>query len=299
MPSRSPRPYERSIEDVVAIVRRAKEHDGAVILVGAGCSKTAGIPLAPEFCSIIKDRFPREYERASQRKKVGYQDLMAQIAPGECRDLLAEFIDKAKLNWAHIALAELIKQGYFARVLTPNFDPLVVQACALLNVFPAVYDLAASQVFKAGFVPTPAVFYLHGQRSGFRLLNTEHECAEHAEQLRPVFDEAGARRALDRGRLQRRERSRCSSVSSPKDSSTTACIGSATESASLPGTCPRNFSGRQDAFWVPGFDADQFLTQLAGHLGCFPPDLGAATVYLSCASGFDLIGTHASARRGG
>jgi hypothetical protein len=107
--------FERSMDDVVDVVRRAKEQDGAVILLGAGCSKTAGIPLASDFRAIIEKRFPLDYARAARRKETGYQQLMAEISAGERRDLLAEYIDKAKLNWAHIALAELIKGGFIAR----------------------------------------------------------------------------------------------------------------------------------------------------------------------------------------
>jgi tetratricopeptide (TPR) repeat protein len=291
VPAEFPRPYERKIEDVVDALRRAQEQEGAVILLGAGCSKTAGIPLAPEFCSIIKERYPRDYERAEQRKKVGYQDLMAEISAGERRDLLAEHIDNAKLNWAHIALAELIKQGYIARVLTPNFDPLVVQACALLNVFPAIYDLAASQTFKAEFVTTPAVIYLHGQRSGFRLLNTERECEEHAMQLRPVFDEAGARRpwivlgysgendpVFDHLLAERHFDYRLHWIG----------YGDAPPSPHLR---KKLFVDGKQAFWVPRFDADQFLTQLAARLGCFPPDL-VRRPFSHLRSSFDLIGTY-------
>ena len=156
--------FERKIDDVVDVLRSAKARKGAVILLGAGCSKTAGIPLADDFCTIIKERYPLDYNRAKRLGKTSYQHLMAEISAGERRDPLAEYIDNAKLNWAHIALATLIKEGYIARVLTPNFDPLVVQACALLNEFPAIYDFAASQTFKPDFVPTPAVYYLHGQR---------------------------------------------------------------------------------------------------------------------------------------
>jgi NAD-dependent SIR2 family protein deacetylase len=50
--------FERSMGDLVDVVRRAKEQDGAVILLGAGCSKTAGIPLAGDFRAIIEERSP-------------------------------------------------------------------------------------------------------------------------------------------------------------------------------------------------------------------------------------------------
>jgi hypothetical protein len=74
---------------------------------------------------------------------------MAELAPDECKELIAEYIDKASINWAHMAIAQLVKEGYVKRILTTNFDPLVVKACATVGVFPAVYDLAASPHFNA------------------------------------------------------------------------------------------------------------------------------------------------------
>ena len=73
-----------------------------------------------------------------------YPDCMAALERGVRRDLIGAYIDKAKINWAHIALAQLIDGGYVDRVLTTNFDPLISRACALVNSFPAVYDFAAS-----------------------------------------------------------------------------------------------------------------------------------------------------------
>lgn len=41
----------------------------------------------------------------------------------------AKGIKKAKkLNFAHIAIAELLKQGYLSRILTINFDPQFMPA---------------------------------------------------------------------------------------------------------------------------------------------------------------------------
>lgn len=116
---------------------------------------------------------------------------MAKLAPGQRRDLIGKYIDEAKINWAHIGIAQLMKQGYVDRVLTTNFDPLVARACALVGLFPAVYDFASSQVFKAADTLEQAVFYLHGQRSGFRLLNTKKEMGSLSKALKPLFRDPG------------------------------------------------------------------------------------------------------------
>jgi hypothetical protein len=97
---------------------------------------------------------------------------MAQLAPAERKALIAQYVDSAKINWAHIGIAALIKHGFIDRVLTTNFDPLVVRACAMIGEFPAVYDFAASQRFQPADVADKAIFHLHGQRTGFVLLIT-------------------------------------------------------------------------------------------------------------------------------
>jgi len=87
-----------------------------------------------------------------------------------------------------------MKVGYVDRVLTTNFDPLIMRACSLVNLYPAIYDLAVSQHFERDKVPDQAIFHLHGQRTGFILLNSENVLSAHAEKLQPVFEDAGVGR---------------------------------------------------------------------------------------------------------
>ena len=159
-----------------------------MLLVGAGCSVSAGIPAAGGVVAEVQRDHPRAYTQAEERS---YPQVMAQLSPAERRDLLARFIDDASVNWAHVCVAQLMKEGYVDRILTTNFDPLIIRACAMLGLFPAVYDFAASQRFSTADIPDQAAVFLHGQRSGFVLLNTAEEVKQHAELLRPVFDEAG------------------------------------------------------------------------------------------------------------
>jgi NAD-dependent SIR2 family protein deacetylase len=53
---------------------------------------------------------------------------MAELSVGQQRDLIIEQVAKAKINWAHMAIAQLIRNGYVDRILTTNFDPLVLRA---------------------------------------------------------------------------------------------------------------------------------------------------------------------------
>ena len=48
---------------------------------------------------------------------------------------------------------------------------------------------------KPEHIPHKAVFHLHGQRTGFILLNTEQEVIEHSQRLGALFKTAGEGKA--------------------------------------------------------------------------------------------------------
>ena len=196
---------------------------------------------------------------------------MAELAPGIQRDLIARKVDTAKINWGHVAIAQLMASGFIDRVLTTNFDPLVVRACALSDIHPAVYDFAASQLLKPEQVPEMAVFHLHGQRTGFVLMNTEADCAANAKRLGPLFQDAG------RGPIW-------------------VVVGYSGENdpvfdhlADVPSfdyglfwvgyldgepavhVRERLLAANKGAYFVRGFDANSFFVELARRLECFPP----------------------------
>jgi hypothetical protein len=55
----------RGIDDVVEAVRNAKRHKkSCALLIGAGCSVSAGIPLASGFIEVIKKDWLNAFERA-------------------------------------------------------------------------------------------------------------------------------------------------------------------------------------------------------------------------------------------
>ena len=124
---------EHNMDDVVETLIRAKERGRkCTLLIGAGCSVTAGIPTAKGFVEIIEKDYTRAFKRARTKT---YAHCMAELSLGERRDFIAGYVDKARINWAHIAIAQLMKAGFVDRVLTTNFDLLVVRACALLGRF--------------------------------------------------------------------------------------------------------------------------------------------------------------------
>jgi len=263
---------EYTIDHVVETLKNLRGGNRrACLLVGAGCSVSAGIPTAGGFVNEIKKQYEYKYGLAPKKT---YPYCMRELHRDEQRALIAGFVDKAKINWAHICMAILIQQEYVDRVLTTNFDPLVVRGCSLLNIHPAVYDCASSALFRPADIEGASVFHLHGQRSGFIMLNTEDQLVPHTKQLAPVFEDAGRRR-------------------------TWIVVGYSGESDPVfdllaevdqfggglywvgygDDDPPVHVRGRllqnenRGAYFVRGYDADKFFIELTLRLGCFPPDL--------------------------
>ena len=98
---------ERTLDDIVDTLRAGKQYGRPCsLLIGAGCSVTAGIPTAAGFVELIKEHHPRAYERAAGKT---YPHCMAALDTGVRRDLIVAKIREAKINWAHIAIAQLVK----------------------------------------------------------------------------------------------------------------------------------------------------------------------------------------------
>ena len=228
----------------------------------------AGIPTAAGFVEIIREDYSREYDRANPKT---YAKCMAELLPSEQRDLIAGKVDGAKINWAHICVALLMKAGYVDRVLTTNFDLLVSRACALLYEFPAIYDFAASQLYKRADIPKRAVIYLHGQRTGFVLMNTDEDLEHHSTLLAPVFEDAGSGRLwIVVG---------YSGESDPVFNHLAGVDGfdnglfwiGYEDNDPSPDVRRRLLDADKSAFFTRGFDADRFFIELTQKLGIFPP----------------------------
>ncbi|HEX8654445.1 MAG TPA: SIR2 family protein [Allosphingosinicella sp.] len=168
------------------------------LLVGAGVSKTAGIGLASDFVARIKRDYRKNYDATCAETgtlEPGYAQCMAALPPATQVQLVRDDIKNSKINWAHIGIARLERDEVADTILTPNFDPLVSRACALFHRFPAIYDLAglrddrADHIdFDRSFVEGSAIFHLHGQHTGFVLLNTAEKLLVQAKRIRPVLD---------------------------------------------------------------------------------------------------------------
>jgi len=264
----------RSVPAISQTLQNAKSRKrGCVLLIGAGCSVKAGIPAASGFVEIIKNRYSEAYQRAPAKT---YPKCMGELLLSERRDLIGEYVDKARINWAHLCIARLMQEGYVDRVLTTNFDLLVVRACAMLGVFPATYDFATSQLLKKADIPDQAVFYLHGQRTGFVLMNTDEDMKKHSDLLGPVFEDAGSGRVwIVVGYSGENDPVFAHLARMPRFDNGLFWIGYGDQEPANHVREQLLIQNDKDAFFTKGFDADSFFVSLTRALDIFPPDVVA------------------------
>lgn len=174
-----------NVKDIAKTIRDSKKQGKPlVIFTGAGCSKSAGMPLASELIAEINKKYKGNIKGLSDTEKSDYGACMRKLTPHEQKTLIEKYISKAKINWAHIALASLLKNGYLGKVLTFNFDNILNRACSLDNFYPPTYDLKvlAEEYFNS--IPNQSIVHLHGQWSGFQLANSDIDTAKQADKLK-------------------------------------------------------------------------------------------------------------------
>jgi Tfp pilus assembly protein PilF/NAD-dependent SIR2 family protein deacetylase len=264
---------KKSVGHIIDLLKEARDEPnmGCSLLIGAGCSVTAGIKPGQGFVEIIKKKFPNHYNDALEPKN--YPRCMAELSKANQRKLVKDQIKDAKINWAHICIALLLKENYADRILTTNFDPLISRACALLGEFPAVYDFAASQTFKPEYVPEKAIFHLHGQHTGFDMLHDDKETNKFSRSLKPVFKDASQGRLW----IVVGYSGECDPVFNDHLSKVKEfeCglywVG---YKDNLPGHVKDKLLNKsKNAFHIPGHDADSFFIELTRGLKIFPPEL--------------------------
>jgi hypothetical protein len=259
------------LDDVVETLKIAKNHNTkCCILIGVGCSVSADIPDADGFVKIIQENYPVAYKRATEKT---YFKCMEQLSPADRHNLITDKIKQSKLNWGHIALAQLMKAGYVDRVLTTNFDSLLLRACALIGgIQPAVYDIPSSKEFNASMVSTPAIFHLHGQSSGFILINTPEEYDSQSALIGPVIQDVLRDHVwIVIGYSGENDPTFDLLAQNPVFDNRLYWIGfednepskKLRENLLLPA---------KETHFVKGYDFDSFFGKLAGKLDCFPPD---------------------------
>ncbi|MBO3759539.1 hypothetical protein [Ciceribacter sp. L1K22] len=265
--------YKADIQELVSTIRRSpKKFD---FLTGAGLSKSAGIPLASELVRQIASDYPERIDRLPKGQRTDYGACMNELSIDERHDFLDEYLKKSRINWAHIALACMMKEKHVRRVLTFNFDNVLARACGLLGLYPATYDFGIAPAEEVDFLSDPCIVHLHGQGVGPVMMNSTRETANHADKLKPL-------------------------ITNVYNNANLLVIGYSGEADQVFPILKECYHGRRHIYWVGyseaprqhirdllnsdhgrychylgGADADAFMIELAQELGCFPPKVFA------------------------
>ena len=180
-----------TIEELAYLMKQAKEEGlpQPIVFLGAGASKTGGVPLASEIINDILEKYKDSPKiKSLNNEPKTYAKLMECLTPFERNKLLKGYINNAKINVTHLYLAQLLIHGYVDYVLTVNFDNLMLRALALFNNFPATYDMAILKDLTTTSFKEKSVVYLHGQHHGLWLLNTTEEMEKVKEIIPPILN---------------------------------------------------------------------------------------------------------------
>ena len=180
----------------------------AIVLLGAGCSFSAGIPLATDVAKRCACLLYQRYGIAGS-KKVGSTNsdaaLKALIAegvvpprfrsddgrgdwaelykyffadhlksPNQQREIISRIIGEGQyaLNWAHACLGALVQHRYVHTVLTTNFDQLALQGIIRSGITPVVADGLESLTRISPSPAWPQIVHLHGSMHTYDLRNS-------------------------------------------------------------------------------------------------------------------------------
>ncbi len=170
------------------------------LLVGSGFSRSAGIPTAAEIVAELrKDDKPSLRNAGPVPPGLSeYAFLMGKLgSPKDRAERVRGFVDKAKdssgrlrINWAHLLLAALAEADLIHRILTINFDPLIVEALSLAGLPIRTFDLNAAGRFQPGLLDAGSVIYLHGQMHNLLLANATGELEKVKDLYPAVLQEA-------------------------------------------------------------------------------------------------------------
>ena len=139
------------------------EKNGAILLMGDECSLRAGMPTASEWVAAIKKSYPQAFEHARTKD---FPHCAAELTANQKYEIFSSHLRKSKVSWAHLCIALLMKEGFLNRVYTTCPDPLLERACALVGVFPSVYDCTVGAITKPDLIPPRSIIHLKGQTLG-------------------------------------------------------------------------------------------------------------------------------------
>lgn len=182
----------------------ARHRGRAVFLIGAGCSASAGIPLAAGVAKEAILRIADDYGVVRERPSAE-DALVALIAanrvpdrygpvdgvvpwgrlysyiftehmkhPNEQRELISRLVEDKEysLNWAHACLGALVEKRFVHTILTTNFDQLALQGVIRTGIVPVVADGLESLNRISPTPSRPQVVHLHGSMHTYELRNS-------------------------------------------------------------------------------------------------------------------------------
>lgn len=191
-----PEPIPQS--QVLRLIAQADPREVALFL-GAGASKSSGIPLAGEMIAewrrmMFEDRAPpgEDFDawcRAQPwfEKDEEYSVLFERLFPNErARQKYVEpKIEAGFPSWCYLYLANMVQAGHFNVIFTTNFDDLINDALSIYLGYNPVVCAADSQVESINIATRRAkIIKLHGDYLFRRLKNT----VEDLEQLDPNME---------------------------------------------------------------------------------------------------------------
>ncbi len=248
-------------------LRQARE---VTIILGAGASVRAGIPLAGELVDRINNKYLHCLSGLSEDERRSYGRVMAALSPGDRKELIQPLLEDSKVNWGHIALACIISKCSVSRVLTFNFDLVLERAASLMGMHLPVYDFAVAPTENIGGLATPAIIHLHGQSYGLRLMNSDAETLEHAQKLKPLLTDS-----------LRNHVTIIAGYSGQADAALPLMTEAFNEQHHLiwlghekqPGKHLRDLLAKNYTTYVGGCDFDITMMEVGRELGCFPPEV--------------------------
>lgn len=180
----------------------------AIALLGAGCSFSAGIPLATDVAKrcacllnqryglvtpttshstsadaaletlivqgVVPPRFRSDDGEAAWSELYKYFFADHLKSPNQQREIISRVIGERQyaLNWAHACLGTLVKHRYVHTVLTTNFDQLALQGITRSGVTPVVADGLESLTRISPSPAWPQIVHLHGSMHTYDLRNS-------------------------------------------------------------------------------------------------------------------------------
>ncbi len=206
-------------EQLVKLIRRHQPAQLALLL-GAGASKSSGVPLAFEMIAewrhdVFESVVPAAQRQgldakswlATQRENFPWFESESEYSllfehrykrPVQRRLYVEEKIEGVRPGWGYLYLANLIVQARrFSTVFTTNFDDLLSDALGTYLHHGAVVCDADAQVDLVSFLSDRAkIVKLHGGYLFSDIRNTETELSALGERMAAKFSELARQRGL-------------------------------------------------------------------------------------------------------